>query len=126
MLLVCFIGLFAYNSMFISLRNLYMMVSNLMENAIQACGKLSQNQAIYLLFTCQSVGQLLLEMKTPMLRAAFLMKAAILLLAKKNTASAAKASLPLQKKVYWQVCCIKARMVLFGSECWCEKIKAVL
>lgn len=44
---------------------LSMVVSNLMENAIQACGKLPQNKAPYLHFTCRSVGRLLLEMENP-------------------------------------------------------------
>lgn len=42
-----------------------MVVSNLMENAIQACGRLAQNQTPYLRFTCRSVGRLLLEMENP-------------------------------------------------------------
>jgi signal transduction histidine kinase len=44
---------------------LSMVVSNLMENAIQACERLPQNQAPYLRFTCRSVGRLLLEMENP-------------------------------------------------------------
>ena len=44
---------------------LSMVVSNLMENAIQACGGLPQNKAPYLHFTCRSVGRLLLEMENP-------------------------------------------------------------
>jgi signal transduction histidine kinase len=44
---------------------LSMVVSNLMENAIQACGKLPKNKAPYLRFTCRSVGRLLLEMENP-------------------------------------------------------------
>lgn len=44
---------------------LSMVVSNLMENAIQACGMLPQNKASYLRFTCRSVGRLLLEMENP-------------------------------------------------------------
>ena len=44
---------------------LSMVVSNLMENAIQACGRLPENQAPYLRFTCRSVGRLLLEMGNP-------------------------------------------------------------
>lgn len=44
---------------------LSMVVSNLMENAIQACGRLAQNQTPYLRFTCRSVGRLLLEMENP-------------------------------------------------------------
>ena len=42
-----------------------MVVSNLMENAIQACGRLPQDKAPWLRFTCRSVGRLLLEMKNP-------------------------------------------------------------
>lgn len=42
-----------------------MVVSNLMENAIQACGRLPENRAPYLRFTCRSVGRLLLEMENP-------------------------------------------------------------
>lgn len=44
---------------------LSMVVSNLMENAIQACEKLPHNQAPYLRFTCRSVGRLLLEIENP-------------------------------------------------------------
>ncbi len=44
---------------------LSMVVSNLMENAIRACGKLPQNRFPYLRFTCRSVGRLLLEMENP-------------------------------------------------------------
>ena len=44
---------------------LSMVVSNLMENAIQACGRLPKNTAPYLRFTCRSVGRLLLEMENP-------------------------------------------------------------
>ena len=42
-----------------------MVVSNLMENAIQACGRLPQNKDPYIRFTCRSVGRLLLEMENP-------------------------------------------------------------
>lgn len=44
---------------------LSMVVSNLMENSIRACGKLPQNRFPYLRFTCRSVGRLLLEMENP-------------------------------------------------------------
>jgi signal transduction histidine kinase len=44
---------------------LSMVVSNLMENAIQACGRLPENAPPYLRFTCRSVGRLLLEMENP-------------------------------------------------------------
>lgn len=44
---------------------LSMVISNLMENAIQACERLSQKKAPYLRFTCKSVGRLLLEMENP-------------------------------------------------------------
>ncbi|MEA4893279.1 MAG: GHKL domain-containing protein [Peptococcaceae bacterium] len=44
---------------------LSMVVSNLMENAIHACGKLPENRTSYLRFTCRSVGRLLLEMENP-------------------------------------------------------------
>ncbi len=44
---------------------LSMAVSNLMENAIQSCESLPQNQATYLRFTCRSMGRLLLEMENP-------------------------------------------------------------
>lgn len=44
---------------------LSMVVSNLMENAIQACVRLPENQAPYIRFTCRSVGRLLLEMENP-------------------------------------------------------------
>ena len=42
-----------------------MVVSNLMENAIQSCENLPRNQTPYLRFTCRSVGRLLLEMENP-------------------------------------------------------------
>ena len=42
-----------------------MVVSNLMENAIQACERLPNNRVPYLRFTCRSVGRLLLEMENP-------------------------------------------------------------
>ena len=44
---------------------LSMVVSNLMENAIQVCGRLPQNWAPYIHFTCRSMGRLLLEMENP-------------------------------------------------------------
>jgi signal transduction histidine kinase len=44
---------------------LAMVVSNLMENAIQACERLPENQAPYLHLNCRSVGRLLLEMENP-------------------------------------------------------------
>ena len=44
---------------------LSMVVSNLMENAIQACGKLPLNCAPYLRFTCHNAGRLLLEIENP-------------------------------------------------------------
>jgi len=44
---------------------LSMVVSNLMENAIQACERLPKNQTPYLRFTCRSVGRLLLEIENP-------------------------------------------------------------
>ncbi|NLF82568.1 MAG: GHKL domain-containing protein [Candidatus Gastranaerophilales bacterium] len=44
---------------------LSMVVSNLMENAIQACKKLPQNRVPFLRFTSQSVGRLLLEIENP-------------------------------------------------------------
>ncbi len=42
-----------------------MVVSNLMENAIQACTALPKSTPSYLRFTCRSVGRLLLEMENP-------------------------------------------------------------
>lgn len=42
-----------------------MVVSNLMENAIQACVKLPRGKTPYLRFTCRSIGRLLLEMENP-------------------------------------------------------------
>ena len=42
-----------------------MVVSNLMENAIQVCERLPKNQSTYLRFTSRSVGRLLLEMENP-------------------------------------------------------------
>ncbi len=42
---------------------LSMVVSNLMENAIQACNALVKGQPAYLRFTCKSIGRLLLEME---------------------------------------------------------------
>ncbi len=44
---------------------LSMVVSNLLENAIQACGRLTDGTKHYLRFTCRSVGRLLLEMENP-------------------------------------------------------------
>ncbi len=44
---------------------LSMVVSNLMENAIQVCERLPKNQSTYLRFTSRSVGRLLLEMENP-------------------------------------------------------------
>lgn len=44
---------------------LSMVVSNLLENAIQACGRLTSGTKSYLRFTCKSVGRLLLEMENP-------------------------------------------------------------
>lgn len=44
---------------------LSMVVSNLMENAIQSCERLPQNKARYIRFTCRSAGRLLLEMENP-------------------------------------------------------------
>lgn len=44
---------------------LSMVVSNLLENAIQACGRLTDGTNPYLRFTCRSVGRLLLEMENP-------------------------------------------------------------
>lgn len=44
---------------------LSMVVSNLMENAIQVCERLPKNQLPYIRFTCRSVGRLLLEMENP-------------------------------------------------------------
>lgn len=51
---------------------LSMVVSNLMENAIQACGRLPRNKARWLRFTCRSVGRLLLEMENPCVESAAL------------------------------------------------------
>jgi sensor histidine kinase regulating citrate/malate metabolism len=42
-----------------------MVVSNLMENAIQACGILPKNQTPFLRFTCKNVGRLLMEIENP-------------------------------------------------------------
>jgi len=44
---------------------LSMVVANLMENAINACVKLTDNKAPYIRFTCRSAGRLLLEMENP-------------------------------------------------------------
>ncbi len=44
---------------------LCMAVSNLMENAIQACERLPENIPRYLRFSCLSVGRLLLELENP-------------------------------------------------------------
>lgn len=44
---------------------LSMVVSNLMENAIQASERLPKNRTPYLRFTCRSAGRLLLEMENP-------------------------------------------------------------
>ncbi len=42
-----------------------MVVSNLMENAIQACESLPDGANPYLRFNCRSVGRLLLELENP-------------------------------------------------------------
>ena len=42
-----------------------MVVSNLLENAIQACGRITDGTRLYLRFTCKGVGRLLLEMENP-------------------------------------------------------------
>lgn len=44
---------------------LSMVLSNLMENAIQACEKLPENRSPYLRLTCRIVGRLLLELENP-------------------------------------------------------------
>lgn len=44
---------------------LSMVISNLMENAIQACKKQPENQRPYITFNCKNVGRLLLEMVNP-------------------------------------------------------------
>ncbi|QEM67417.1 GHKL domain-containing protein [Geobacter sp. FeAm09] len=44
---------------------LSMVVSNLMENAIQSCERLPHNRAPSIRFTCRSVGRLLLEIENP-------------------------------------------------------------
>jgi len=44
---------------------LSMVISNLMENAIQACKKLPDNQCPYITFHCKNVGRLLLEIVNP-------------------------------------------------------------
>lgn len=44
---------------------LAMVISNLMENAIQVCEKLPKNQPRYIRFASRSVGRLLLEMENP-------------------------------------------------------------
>ena len=44
---------------------LSMVVSNLLENAIQACGRLTDGTKPHLRFTCRSMGRLLLEMENP-------------------------------------------------------------
>jgi sensor histidine kinase regulating citrate/malate metabolism len=44
---------------------LSMVISNLMENAIQVCEKLPESQPPYIRFTARSVGRLLLEMENP-------------------------------------------------------------
>lgn len=42
-----------------------MVVSNLLENAIQAHGRITDDTKLYLRFVCKSVGRLLLEMENP-------------------------------------------------------------
>ncbi|MGE4466107.1 GHKL domain-containing protein [Sphaerochaeta sp.] len=44
---------------------LSMVVSNLIENAINACAKLTDNKVPYIRFTCRSAGRLLMEMENP-------------------------------------------------------------
>lgn len=49
---------------------LSMVVSNLMENAIQACARLAGGTSQYLRFTCRNAGRLLLDMENPCANAA--------------------------------------------------------
>jgi hypothetical protein len=71
LLLVIFIGLAAEveldipRDLTLDSLELSMVVSNLLENAIQACGRLANSAKPYLRFTCRSVGRLLLEMENP-------------------------------------------------------------
>ena len=51
------------NDLMVDALELSMVVSNLMENVIHACERLSKNQTPYLRFTCRSVGRLLLEIE---------------------------------------------------------------
>lgn len=53
------------NDLTVDSLELSMVVSNLMENAIQACGALPKSQPSYLHFACRSMGRLLLEMENP-------------------------------------------------------------
>ena len=53
------------NNLSVDSLELSMAVSNLMENAISACGRLTDGTKPYLRFTCRSVGRLLLELENP-------------------------------------------------------------
>lgn len=53
------------SNMAVDALELSMVVSNLMENAIQSCERLPENKARYIRFTCRSAGRLLLEMENP-------------------------------------------------------------
>lgn len=59
------IGLDIPDNLNVDALELSMVVSNLMENAIQACERLPKNQIPYLRFTCRSVGRLMLEIENP-------------------------------------------------------------
>jgi len=59
------IGLDIPDNLNVDALELSMVVSNLMENAIQACERLPKKQTPYLRFTCRSAGRLLLEMENP-------------------------------------------------------------
>lgn len=53
------------NNIAVDSLELSMVVSNLMENAINACEKLQEGTSPYLRFTCRNAGRLLLEIENP-------------------------------------------------------------
>lgn len=77
---------------------LSMVVSNLMENAIQACGRLLHGTNPYLRFTCRSVGRLLLEMENPCAEGTFLDESGYPLASRKDHGIGSKSVIAFTKK----------------------------
>ena len=78
---------------------LSMVVSNLLENAIQACGRLTDGTKHYLRFTCRSVGRLLLEMENPCGSDTALDENGYPFVSQKITAIGSKSVIALQKNI---------------------------